>query len=265
MIDQHMHTVFSPDASPTATIEAMIEHAASMGFQAIALTDHVDLDSPQPLFHRLPDAYALNRLIEQARLTTSLDVRYGVELGYQPHVVEGMKAWLQQQPFDVVLLSVHYVNRLDPYAGTYFHGRTAFEAYDEYFKTLIEAVDRFPNFDILTHLDYIARYAPYEHTGFVFEDHKARLKELFDRLIQHDKILELNTSPWRRGMLHAHPHIDILRWYFDCGGRRISLGSDAHKPEDIGHEFERAIKLLKSIGFTHYTDVKNRQFYDVLL
>lgn len=265
MIDQHIHTALSPDASKRSTVEALIKHAEAQGLSAIALTDHVDLDCPTPLFHRLPDATALKRQIDSLQSQTKVAIRLGVELGYQPHVVEGMRGWVAAHPFDVVLLSVHYVDRLDPYDGSYFTGRTAFEAYDLYFKTLIEAVEVFDDFDVLTHLDYVARYAPYEDTGFVFEAHKERLTQLFELLVRKDKILEFNTNPWRKGMTHAHPHPDILAWYFACGGRRISLGSDAHQPEHIGADFNRAKALLKSCGFTHLTSVKNRKYNDVAL
>ena len=265
MIDQHIHTALSPDADKRSTLEAIVKQAHAQGLTAVALTDHVDFDCPTPLFHRLPDAMALKRQIDAYASQTDVDLRLGVELGYQPHVVDRMRDWVLAHPFDVVLLSVHYVDRLDPYDGSFFAHRSAFEAYDLYFKTVLEAVERFDDFDVLTHLDYIARYAPYENTGFVFEAHKVRLKALFEALIRKDKILELNTNPWRKGMTHAHPHPEILAWYHACGGRRVSLGSDAHKPDQVGADFERACALLKSLGFTHITSVKKRKCADVIL
>ncbi len=265
MIDQHIHTTLSPDAHKSATLEAIVAQAKARGLHAVALTDHVDFDCPTPLFHRLPDPTVLRRQIAQMQPHTDVDVRLGVELGYQPHVIEDMRRWVHATPFDVVLLSVHYVDRLDPYDGTFFQGRSAFEAYDVYFKTLHEAVENVADFDVLTHLDYIARYAPYEHTGFVFGEHKARLKALFEALIAKDKILEVNTNPWRKGLPYAHPHPEILAWYKACGGKRIALGSDAHRPEHVGADFARAITLLKSLGFSHVTEVKKRMYTDIAL
>ena len=41
--------------------------------------------------------------------------------------------------------------------------------------------------------------------------------------------------------------------------RIITVGSDAHKAEHIGYEFEIAGELLKSCGFRYYTEFENRK------
>ena len=43
------------------------------------------------------------------------------------------------------------------------------------------------------------------------------------------------------------------------GGEIITVGSDAHKAEHIGYEFEIAGELLKSCGFRYYTEFENRK------
>ena len=50
-----------------------------------------------------------------------------------------------------------------------------------------------------------------------------------------------------------------LRRYKELGGEIITVGSDAHKAEHIGYEFEIAGELLKSCGFRYYTEFENRK------
>ncbi len=42
------------------------------------------------------------------------------------------------------------------------------------------------------------------------------------------------------GLGFAHPHPSVLRRYKELGGEIITVGSDAHKAEHIGYEFEIA-------------------------
>ena len=43
------------------------------------------------------------------------------------------------------------------------------------------------------------------------------------------------------------------------GGEIITVGSDAHKKEDIGFGFDIANDLLKNVGFRYYTVFKERK------
>lgn len=44
----------------------------------------------------------------------------------------------------------------------------------------------------------------------------------------------------------------MLKRYKELGGEIITLGSDAHRAEDIAKDFQEARELLKSLGFTHF-------------
>ena len=45
----------------------------------------------------------------------------------------------------------------------------------------------------------------------------------------------------------------MLKRYYALGGRKVVYGSDAHGEEIIAYHFEKAVKMLKEIGFTHQT------------
>lgn len=45
----------------------------------------------------------------------------------------------------------------------------------------------------------------------------------------------------------------LLELYRDCGGELITLGSDAHRPEDVGKGIAQAQELLRTVGFRYFT------------
>ena len=49
------------------------------------------------------------------------------------------------------------------------------------------------------------------------------------------------------------PCLEIVKRYFELGGRAISFASDAHAPNRIADKREEIVAELKKIGFTHVT------------
>jgi len=62
----------------------------------------------------------------------------------------------------------------------------------------------------------------------------------------------VNSSTKGLNML-ALPGEEILRRYYELGGRKVSFGADAHNVERIAEKREEVVALLKQIGFTHVT------------
>jgi histidinol-phosphatase (PHP family) len=265
MIDQHTHTVFSPDASKEATFENYLTILNQKKVKAITFTDHCDFDCPAPLFNQIPDFVSFKRRLHQAQESTDTLLQMGVELGYQPHVLEAMKQLVAAHPFDTVLLSVHYMDGLDPYGGEFFRDKTLTQSYQRYFETALEAIKTFDGFHILAHLDYIFRYSLEKTDAVNLTPFYDVLDAIFETLITKNKVLELNTSPYRKDYQNKTPNLDIIKRYFEKGGRLISLGSDAHTPKDVGADFDQAKAFLKSTGFKTLTWVKQGTLVSVEL
>ena len=45
------------------------------------------------------------------------------------------------------------------------------------------------------------------------------------------------------------PNEELIKLYYECGGRLITVGSDAHFSENVGGCIEDAYAILKNIGF----------------
>ncbi|MCD8218735.1 MAG: histidinol-phosphatase HisJ family protein [Clostridiales bacterium] len=257
--DTHMHTSFSGDSD--AAPEDMIKKALSLGLNGICITDHMDLDYPDDpeLFLLDPNAYfpALTHL--QNEYHSTLPVRIGIELGLQPHLSDTHRNLVYTHNFDFVIGSSHVVHGMDPYYPAYYEGRTEEEAYYEYFTSIIENIRAFDDFDVYGHIDYVVRYGPDRNKNYSYAHYRDVIDEILKLLIEKGKGIEINTGGYRCGLGHPNPTEDILKRYRELGGEIITLGSDAHKPEDIAYDFRRIPAILHDCGFAYYTVFKERK------
>ena len=114
------------------------------------------------------------------------------------------------------------------------------------------------NFDVYGHLDYVVRYGSEPGKAYDFERHGELFDEILKTLIEKEKGIELNTGGIKKGMKEFHPCMKILKRYRELGGEIITIGSDAHKPENVGEYFERAAQVLKECGFEYYCVFEKR-------
>ena len=103
------------------------------------------------------------------------------------------------------------------------------------------------------------RYAFNTHGNYDFNDYKEKIEEVLKNIIKSGKGIEVNTSTLRGMVNETMPSNDILKMYYDLGGEIITVGSDAHKVEDVGADIKESIEVLKNIGFKNIYKFKNRQ------
>ena len=82
-------------------------------------------------------------------------------------------------------------------------------------------------------------------------------------LIDNEKGIEINTAGLTKGLKDANPCKDIIKRYRELGGEIITIGSDAHKPEDVGANFNDAKKLLIDAGFSHFNVFSGRKALEI--
>jgi len=252
-----MHTNFSIDSK--ATMEEMIQAGIKKGLKGLCFTDHIEFDSPLLIGDEFYDP--MEYATEIARLTAiygdQIDIRMGVELGWQPQAVDKMNAYVTSGDFDVVLCSLHTVDCKDLHTKDFSKDKTPAEAYMRYFEVYYECVTDHCEFDILSHYDLLKRHVPLD-ADQVFKDNYETAKATFTRLIEDGKGIEINTSGFRYNINSSLPSTDFLKLYKELGGEIITTGSDAHTPKDIANHFEHAYDLLRSIGFKYVTKFEKR-------
>lgn len=257
--DTHMHSQYSGDSK--ASQEDMISAALRKNLGGICFTDHLDIDypgEPELFLLDLPNYTASVKALQE-KYKDCLPVRYGIELGLQPHLAALHEDILAQYPFDFVIGSSHVVHEIDPYFSPYWEGRTEEEGYLEYFESIMENINAFDSFDVYGHIDYVVRYGPNKNTYYSYEKYKDVIDEILRALISRGKGIEINTGGFKYGLGHPNPTEEILFRYHELGGEIITIGADAHAPEHVAFDFDRVPGILRSAGFRYFTVFKDRK------
>lgn len=254
--DYHLHTNFSGDSK--AAPEAVIEQAITLGMPSICVTDHCDTDCEDPKFILDTESYIARMETLRDQYQGKIDLRIGVELGMQTYLAERHRQYVKQYPFDFVIGSLHLVDGLDPYYPEVFEGKEDREVYRRYFESLYENVQVFSDFQVLGHIDYVVRYGVHKAMQYSYQEYADIIDEILRTVIHNGCGIEVNTAGLLKGLGFSHPHPDIIRRYKELGGEIITLGSDAHAPENIGYQFQWAKELIKSFGFDYYAQFQQK-------
>lgn len=249
--DYHMHTPRCGDAS--GTYEEYIEKALERGLREIGFSGH----SPQYFLPRdmrrresaIPEEelelYVKEVETLQEKYRGSLEIRLGLEVDFVPGHEEELARIVAFCAWDYLLLSVHYLNDW-PFDHPKYIARYSEWDIDDlfatYYRVLKEGIET-GLFDAVAHLDLPKKFG-FHPTREILE-----LEEVLSSCAKHGVALELNTAGWRRPVKEAYPSRLILVRARELG-LSVCVGSDAHRPEDVGRDFERAKVLLQEVGFT---------------
>ncbi len=250
LYDTHMHTTFSTDSRMTIGEAAARGRELGMG---IIVTEHLDLDYPKPkAFIFDTDEYF--RAYGDWRSDTLL---LGIEIGMRADLVRENAAVIAGNPFDFVIGSIHVIDHIDIYQEDFYLDRTKAEVYGQYFGQMLDCLGCYDFIDSLGHIDYIARYARFDDPELHYGEFQDELDAVLGRVAEREKALEINT----RRMGDADVVAALLPVYHrfrQLGGKLVTIGSDAHRPEEIGKHFAVATDLAAACGLrpVYYRDRK---------
>ncbi len=248
--DSHVHSEWSWDARQGSML-GTCQMAEQAGLGGLAFTEHAD---------HLPEgdaaAFDLDGYLDSIERCRSrypkLLVLKGVELGEPHRFAEASTALLASADFDLVLGSVHRVeneHQLADLSGLEGEGwgdpRVTVESYlDEVAQLLTGPVE----FQVLTHLEYFRRYWPRRWPKYRSTDHEDQIRAVLQTAVSCGVVLELNTSgglTWDQGLC---PSPEVLSWWREAGGTQVTIGSDAHSPEQLGAGLGQAADLATGLG-----------------
>lgn len=237
----------------------MCQSAITQGIPEIGFSEHFDLHPGEPCrdwFRPEPWWAELERC--RAHFAGQLTIRAGIEVG-EPHLFPAETAqMLARLPFDYVLGSLHFVDQHSMFDINYFKAHAADVAYRAFFVEL-ERMTRIGGFDILSHFDVPIRTAFAVYGPYAPIDFEDLIRPVLRNCVQHGIALDLNTSALRSRVNTLTPNLDILRWYVEVGGERVTLGSDAHKPVDVGSHLGVALAIAQEAGIKYLTYFEQRQ------
>ena len=263
LCDTHSHTLVSPDSH--APLADMARAAMDAGLRELCVTDHCDLlyvDGTPVTAFDWPAAKEQYRAVREA-LGGGFTLRLGVELGSAPYDPNLARAILAEggDELDFVLGSLHNWIGAE---GNVDLGRSEFAGNPALARRAVEAaltctwalVTQYPDcYDSLAHVNYPLRYIRRDGIDLSFADWEDRVRAIFTEIAKTGHALEVNT---RRGLdLDVWP--TLLRWFKECGGELVTVGSDAHRPEDVAKGIPEALELLSAAGFRHVTTFAGRK------
>ena len=255
--DQHVHTSYSPDSD--ADIKEYLIKAKELGLEYVIFTDHIDMDAIEIEFQDHIDYKEYFKTMRRLEEEYEIEIKVGVEIGYEKNFKNQIDELLYKYPFDFVIGSIHYGDRKDFYLGDFYKGKSQYNSYMRYFEIMLEMVEHFSNFDVLGHLDYIIRYAPFENKTYEYVQYKEILDEILKTIIEKGKGIELNTSGLRGPLKTILPKEEVIVRYRELGGKIITVGSDAHFTKDYYAGVLDEINHLKKLGFKEISSFSNRK------
>ena len=257
--DLHVHSNMSPDSRET--LDDICLKAIKLGLKTIAISDHYEFYWPErrhPVFN-FKHVEEEQEIIEKARIRYNgeLNILFAIEIG-QPHFdFHTAKKLVSSFDFDFILASFHKVGGTDLMSHDYMNEDERKKALYEYLDGLLIISELF-DFDSLAHLDLIKRYSLKAGRIERIETEEERVREILRALAIRGKALEINTS-LLRDYDETMPSAEILRWFREEGGERITIGSDAHKREHVAYAFDCAERIIRDCGFKGYTIYEKRK------
>jgi histidinol-phosphatase (PHP family) len=175
------------------------------------------------------------------------DLRLGVEADFVVGGEDRMDNLLQARDFDYVIGSVHFLRDeaidMDDYS-VWDRGHSAEDVWRRYFQTLGEAA-RSGLFDILAHPDLVKVWGRERPLP---EGDLRRYYELaIDGIAEGRVAVEVSTAGLRKRAEELYPAPAFLEMCLEAGAP-VALSSDAHRPQDVGADYERALELLSDLG-----------------
>ncbi len=270
LADYHCHCDYSIDAE--GSIDEYCQAAIRRGLVELCFTTHYDSSPashgsanyilvkgekkpavPENLAAYVDDIQRAARKFRPMGLT----VRLGLEFGWYPHCEDKVAELRDRYDFDYMLCGLHELDSICFCCSCCYEKClsrfTVEEAVDRYVKELTDAA-RSGLFDTIAHLDYIRKYGAAFYGPRLDELLLARSAGLFTALKESGTFLEVNTAGMRRGLKDYYPRVKLVNAARRAGVSVYYLGSDAHRPEDVGYDFDAAAPLAAITAVGHDED-----------
>ena len=259
MYDYHTHHHRCGHAQ--GNLEEYIQSAIRKGLTEIGLSDHSPIyhlgDDPHPMPDTAMSQGDLPEYLREAnelkkRYSDQIGVRVGIESDYILGWEEHYRGLWQDADLDYVIGSVHWVGDWHIFSKELPPDHTPEELLQGYLLR-IRGAAKSGIYNIMGHIDALKVWDFIPKREFV-----AAYAETLETIADAGVAIELNTSGWRKVCQEQYPSQEILKEAHRLG-IPVTLGSDAHTPDHIASEFDRALDLLMEIGYTHLATFEKRR------
>lgn len=254
--DYHLHTRLCGHA--IGAPRDYVLSAQQAGLEEIGFSDHnpmpTQFDDWRMAPHQLTEYV---ELIEGARREfPRYPIRLGLECDYIPGYEDHIRHLAAQADWDYLIGSVHYVTPdwdIDnPKHLKRWTERPVDEIWTAYFAAYTKMVESCL-FDFLAHPDLVKKF------GHRPEGDLSRFyHDTLDAIAEAGATLEVSTAGLRKDAREIYPS----RAFLEAAHHRhipIVINSDAHAPEEVAYEFDRAYQFVRAIGYTEVMRFEGRK------
>jgi histidinol-phosphatase (PHP family) len=265
LTDYHLHLrpdeldASAEDYFTDANVERYAHAAEAAGIAELGVSEHIHrfTQALEIWDHPFWQENARDDLAAYCEFVDSSPLRLGIEMDYIAGREDRIANVLDSYDFDYVVGSVHFVR----------NGAVDDDVYDIwdsvsdpdrvwklYFDTLAEAIGT-GLYDIAAHPDLVklwgdARPMPTRDPRFYFEP-------AVEAIAETATAVEFSTAGWRKPVGEQYPSRAFAEMCIDAGAV-FALSSDAHTPEQVGFEYERAVQTLSDWGVTELAVFEGR-------
>ncbi len=256
LTDYHTHTERGPYT--VTWLKEFLNVAKERGIEEYGVSEHAYrfkqtahlLDNPWVRERRTEDLNEYFAMVQEAR-RQGISVKFGVELDYVPGIDDELRAFIASFPFDYVIGSVHWLGGFGfdlAEMKAQWDNRDVLRTYDEYFSILSQMVQS-ELFDFVGHADVIKVFGHEPADPLFLEEWYQRLATLF---AQHHQVVEVSTAGLRKPVGKMYPAMGLLK---ACRAQDVPIviNSDAHRPEDVGADYDQAMVYVREAGYTMLT------------
>jgi histidinol-phosphatase (PHP family) len=255
MLDYHIHSRLCRHGE--GEIYQFVESAIKKGLTEIGFSEHIPIPAlDDPTGRMVIDDWQvyMHDIFAAQKAYPEITIRFGIEADYLPEHQPFIEEFVHSYPFDYVIGSVHFVDDWD-FSNMELHRRLEefgiVTFYERYYALIIEAAAS-GLYDIIGHFDMPKRLGIESPKSLV----DARSRAL-SAIQENHLAMDVNTSGLRKAG-EIYPAPEILEQTFSLG-IPITLGSDAHRPDEVAADFETTIDLLKRIGYRGCTGFEQRK------
>lgn len=265
LTDYHVHLRpddSSPDYLSPANVERYVEAARERGIEELGVSEHLHRFSRALDVWRHPfwRRNATDDIEEYCRVVSEeTPLRLGIEADFVPGTEDRMASLLDEQRWDYVIGSVHFLRDeavdMEGEWDVWTTTGTPERVWSRYFEALGEAA-RSGLFDILGHPDLVKVWGPRRPVP------EGDLRRFYDRamdgIAESDVAIEVSTAGLRKPAGEIYPAPAFLEMCLEAG-RPVALSSDAHSADQLGHRYDEALELLRSLGVAEVAVFESRR------
>jgi histidinol-phosphatase (PHP family) len=256
LTDYHVHLrPDDPAATPAdyftrANFELYRAAASERGISELGVSEHVYR------FHQALEVWSHPYWVANARddldhycefIRSETDLRLGIEADFVAGREERMADLLAGRDFDYVIGSVHFIQDvavdMDPYS-VWNTSQSPEEIWLRYFQTLGQAA-RSGLFDVIAHPDLVKIWGA--ERPLPSGDLRRYYEPAIEGIADSGVAVEVSTAGLRKRVAEIYPAPAFLEMCLAVGAP-VALSSDAHRPEDVGADYDRAIDYLGGLG-----------------